>query len=88
MDTTNQTYDEFLAVNANGWVVVYIGKEKTPKAPIFVNVTGPFTTRQEATNRASAMRRRYKRQVLRDDPIGSDIVKISVRPLWNTDTEE
>ena len=80
------SYDEFVGANANGWVVVYIGKEKTPKSPLFVIVTGPFDTQTEALRRAATLRGRYRRADRRGDPVASTMIKISVRPLWNTDT--
>lgn len=84
---SDQTYDEFVAANANGWVVVYIGKENTPKQPLFVNVTGPFDTQAQARQRAASMRAKYKRDLVREGYAASIMVKISVRPLWNTDVQ-
>jgi hypothetical protein len=80
-------YQELLDTQANGWVVVYIGSERTPKTPIFANVTGPFDDEGDATRYAAKLRRNYKRAALRGESIASDMVKISVRPLWKTDIE-
>lgn len=82
---SDQTYAEFVEANANGWVVVYIGRERTPKAPLFVNVVGPFDDKAAADRRAANMRRKYKRQ---GDWAYSTMEKVSVRPLWNTDIKE
>lgn len=86
--TTWGDYPQFLRDNANGWVVAYIGKERTLKTPLFVNVTGPFDTKEEAQQAAAAMRRRYHRAEKRGDPLPSIMVSVHVRPLWNTDIKE
>lgn len=79
-------YDKFVEENSNGWVVVYIGKERAPKRLLFVNVTGPYLDQPDALRAAATMRRRYRAAVRHGDPIASDMVKVSVRPLWKRDT--
>lgn len=77
-----ESYDQWLKENSNGWVVVYIGRERTPKRLIFTNVTGPFDDKQSALTYAARMRRKYRSAVRRGDMLASDMVKVSVRPLW------
>jgi hypothetical protein len=76
------TYDELLEEESTGWVVVVIGKEKTPKEPVFANVVGPWPKgadgKRLATNYAAKTRARFKRE--RDG--GIELIKASVRPLW------
>jgi hypothetical protein len=79
---SNETREEFIAAHANGWVVVYIGREKTPKRPIFTNIIGPFDDRPSADRRAASIRGRYRRAVRHGDPLDSDMISVNVRPLW------
>lgn len=83
----DQDYNTFLEENSVGWCVVYIGREISPKRPIFTNVTGVFPTKEDAQRRANSMRRKYKRQN-ESGWAPSEMVKISVRPIWNKDMED
>lgn len=79
---SDESYTEFVHDNANGWVVVYIGRERAPKRTIFTNVTGPYASQADAVRGAASMRTRYRTAIRRGDPINSDMVKVTVRPLW------
>ncbi len=81
-----QTYLEFVEAEANGWVVVYLGKERAPKATLFANVIGPFATQKEARSHASIVRSKYRRQAARGMHM-SEMIKVSVRPLWKKDNQ-
>jgi len=76
------TYLEFVEGEANGWVVVYLGRERAPKATLFANVTGPFATQKEARTHAATLRSKYRRDNARGNATGSEMIKVSVRPLW------
>lgn len=82
-----QTYEEFVEQHSQGWCVVYIGRAHTPSKAIFANVIGLFPTQAEAIKRANRMRAKYRRQD-RQGNAPSDMIRVSVRPVWNTDTEE
>lgn len=77
----SEDFEEFLAQNTTGWVVVYIGRELTPKKPLFVNVVGPFDSQVEATRHAQKLRRRHAADVSARRNY-SELEKLSVRPLW------
>ena len=76
------TYLEFIEQQSNGWCVVYLGRERAPKATLFANVVGPFASQKEARTHAATVRAKYRRQDARGDATGSEMIKVSVRPLW------
>lgn len=84
--TTDQSYpswDDLLAVEANGFAVVVImrtSNHRKGKPRIFTRATGPFADRQTARTEAARKRRQFAR--VREDYPGTELVTISVEPLW------
>ena len=80
---TDETYEDFLARESAGWVVVIIAREYGPKQNLFANVVGdkdgsPYADKRLATNHAARVRAAYKRELY----AASSLAKVSVRPLW------
>lgn len=86
--TTDQTYpswDDLLAVEANGFAVVVIMRTstlKTGKSRTFARVTGPFADRPAARTEAARKRRKFAR--VREDYPGTELVAVCVEPLWKS----
>lgn len=76
-DSTYLTWDDLVAAEANGWVVV--GTSDRPNTvPV---VVGPFDTKDDARRARVRLRRRWQREE-NDKNVGQYTISTVVRPLW------
>lgn len=83
---TGQTYDswdDLVAAEANGWVVVSVLRRKgLTRERTFARTVGPYENKVAARNRAATLRAKWRRELV-DDPT-TELLSVNVEPLWKT----
>lgn len=77
-------WEALVEAEANGYIATAVLRERAPKGTLFTFSVGPFATEREANNARRRMRNRHNRED-RENRLASDLVTITVKPLWKKD---
>lgn len=81
-DRTYDSWDDLVAAEANGYVVVVLLREShTQLKRIYARVVGPYTDQKRARNKASTLRKKYRRHAKVETHL-PELLGVYVEPAW------